>query len=224
MSSLTCFDRKKALIFIVVAELLAGAGFTAKAQQVSPTPPLAGLRGRTIVRVDIVAPLAENLVYVIASKRGGVLPLLISYERLVAPRWSVGAEGVVNNGFPDAKRHGVELTARFLAWPDKNYDSPLSGFFIASQVGYRWIKLTDSDPYTGSYTLRGQRLRMALLGGYQVVKNEQSRFAPVYSIAAGVAHWQALGTDDAPMNLLLEHKYNWTGWTIDLRGSVGVRF
>ncbi len=223
MSDLFYFGRKR-MGGLLLVKMLASASHAAQAQQLSPIAPLTGLHGRTIVRVDLLAPLAENMVYAIANKRGGVLPILVSYERLVAARWSIGVEGILNNGFPDAKRHGIELTTRFWAWPDRSGDSPLTGVFVSSQVGYRWIKLTDSDPYTGSYTLRGQRLRTALLGGYQVVRRKKSRFTPVYCVTAGVAHWRLLGTDEVPTNLLLEHKYNWTGWTLDLRGSVGVKF
>lgn len=179
--------------------------------------------GRNIVRVDWFAPLGANIAHNFWTNKGLLMPVAGSYERAIAKRWSVGAEALLNGGYPDQRRKSVGLMARYYVRPNRKTLNPLAGLYVAPVVNYLALKVTDEPPLL---VVRAQRLRTGVLLGWQhKVGKSTSHFMMDFS--AGALYWSVIGTD----RRYQPDKVSGTGFGIleagvlpDARGGIGYQF
>ncbi len=117
------------------------AGIALSATPASPTWGQSGPPPTTanVVRLDVLSPFVLNMGYNLFANRAFVFPVLVSYERRVGNRWSLGFEGLVNGGVPDEKLVGATLSARCYL----RRDASLSGLYAAPQLAYRRVSSTE---------------------------------------------------------------------------------
>ncbi|TGE19730.1 hypothetical protein [Hymenobacter elongatus] len=181
----------------LVAALLCGTISTNIYGQ-SPEPAAPGRRsspGNNIVRLDLLSPLGYNMAYNLFADHGFVFPVLVSYERHLRGRWSVGTELLVNGGDPTDRRSGASLMARYYLLPARKTVGSLAGLYVSPVLNYRAMRTTDG--YFGSTPsiVRVQRIGLGALLGWQVALNRNQAPRFVLDFAGGVLYRARLGAD-----------------------------
>ncbi|MBG8553104.1 hypothetical protein [Hymenobacter guriensis] len=177
---------------------------------------------RNTLRLDLLTPLGLNLGYNLLADRQLLFPVILSYERAVAERWSVNTEIALNGGEPEARRYGGSLSARYYVRPPKKTPSSLASFYLAPGVGFLALRLTDEPPLL---VIHAKRLKSGVLIGWQ---HRLSRGTPriMLDFAAGATYWAVLGNDRAsnPGNNGVSFGMLKPGIRPEARGGIGYQF
>jgi hypothetical protein len=156
--------------------------------------------------------------------RGLLFPVLVSYERAVAKRWSIGTEVLVNGGYPDERRKGASVLSRYYVVPMKNSIAPLSGLYVQPVVGYLVLEVENDLPLI---EVHAQRLRTGVLVGWQCGFLKHSAPRVMIDMAVGAVQWSMLGNDEVRQgssNNGVGFGLLKPGLQFDVRGGIGYQF
>ncbi|WP_022825216.1 hypothetical protein [Hymenobacter norwichensis] len=216
----TCFSRAKYL-----AVLLPFAGLCqsqAHAQTIPGLVQTAHSEFRNAVRLDVGGIFARNMAYnILNSNPQFLLPLLVGYERQLAPRLSGNAEVLLNGGQPDERMAGLALQGRYYFYQGRK--TGLNGFYAAPTLSYRAVRQLHY------YSISPERRK---LGGAGVLLGAQVPLGSrlLLDASGGVMSWSRLdqqSADEAASNLYYRDSrtyYEREKVVFDGRLSLGYRF
>ena len=141
---------------------------------------------RNAVRFDVGGAVVGT---VASTVLGGspILPLLVSYERQLSHRFSVGAEALANGGSDYERKAGVSVQSRYYFRPKRTEN--LAGFYITPVLAYRSVRLTSSyEPL-----VRRRFVGVGALVGWQGACRWNKRW--LWDVSAGLMNWQQAGAD-----------------------------
>ncbi|MCB2378654.1 hypothetical protein LGH70_13720 [Hymenobacter sp. BT635] len=178
---------------------------------------------RNAIRFDLGGIVISNLVNGLLNTRPETLvPVLVSYERQLTPRFSVVAEGLLNGGTSDERKAGLGVQGRYYLLPTRNRAS-LTGLYVAPVLSYRAVGLR-------GYRQPDTKQRFAGVGtmvGWQLAASRGSRL--FLDASLGLMAWQQLGKNKVagempPGYYTPDSYYERTPVTIDGRLGIGFKF
>ena len=141
------------------------------------------------VRLDVGGILARNFAYnALNNNPQLLLPLLLGYERQLAPRLSGNAEVLLNGGEPGERMSGVALQGRYYYFQGRK--KGLNGFYVAPTVSYRAVRQLY---YYGTSQQRRKLGGAGLLLGAQVPLSSRL----LLDVSGGVMSWGRLNEKSA---------------------------
>jgi hypothetical protein len=199
---------------------------TPQPEQLSASTVKPKLAGRNTVRIDLLAPVAAS----IESRLDGsglVFPILVSYERYLAGKWSMSIEALIRGGTPDKHRNGASLMGRwYLRTSSTAAAAPTTGFYLAPVLSYRVLS-TSAGAFDEPVN-KGRRGGAGLLIGRQLSLGRREIPHLVFDVAVGVIAWRRLGpdrtSDPAYYAYINEPIFKRTGFLPDLRYGLGFQF
>ncbi|TGE26427.1 hypothetical protein [Hymenobacter metallicola] len=213
--------------FCRVAALLSSVLLAAPAGQAQQLPALvvssAQPTYRNALRFDVGGIFITNLTYnLLNSNPETLVPVLVSYERQLKPRFSVVAEGLLNGGTPDERKTGLGVQGRYYVVQAQD-KAPLSGLYVAPALSYRAVGLSG---YRQPDTRQHFAGAGALLGWQVVIPRSPRLFLDA---SLGVMSWLKLGKNkvqgEVPPGYYEPDSYfERTPTTIDGRLGIGFKF
>ena len=212
--------------------LIFSGGFQTPAYAQSATNPLETvpaapkLDGRSVVRLDLLAPLIASIDHSLNGGKGIIFPVLAAYERHLGGRWSAGAETLIRGGTPASRRSGAALFGRWYVVPINLTKTPSQGLYLSPVLSYRALRTTAGNFDRPVNT--GKRAGGGLLLGWQVPPFPRMLPNLIFDGAVGVIAWTRLGEDrtSAPgyYAQIGEPIFKRTGFLPDVRYGLGYRF
>lgn len=213
----------KHLLLLLAAS---GLAFTAAAQGTEVANPTAA--GRNVLRVDIANVAFENAINVdFFQPKPFALPVLLSYERQLGKRTSVGVEALLNGGNSEQRRGGGGLQMRYYVMPSRRV-SPLAGFYVAPTVAYRKIGFQDERILAGKPYATVRAVGAGVYGGWQAGTRPNAHGRRlILDVAVGAMHWAPTSTTfngEAAVENTYEYRWTRTRTALDARIGLGVQF
>ncbi|WBA41366.1 hypothetical protein [Hymenobacter canadensis] len=184
--------------------------------------------GRNVLRVDLANMVFENAVnFELLQSKPWALPLLLSYERQLGKRTSVGLEALLNGGNSEQRRGGGGLQLRYYAVPSRRV-SPLAGFYVAPTVSYRKIGFQDERILAGKPYATVRAAGAGVYGGWQAGTRPNAHGRRlILDVAVGAMHWMPTSTTfngEAAMPNTYEYRWTRARTALDARIGLGVQF
>lgn len=207
------------LAALPLAALLPGSAHAQAALEVE-RPALAAYHNA--VRLDVGGILARNVAYnALNNNPQMLLPLLVGYERQVAPRLSGNAEVLLNGGEPVERLTGLALQGRYYYFQGRK--TGLNGFYAAPTVSYRAVRQMNYNSF------KPERRK---LGGAGVLLGAQLPLGNrlLLDVSGGIMTWNRLdqkATDEAAQGAYYydnQTYYEREKVVFDGRLSLGYRF
>lgn len=154
------------------------------------------------------------------------MPILVSYERYLAGRWSLGAEALVRGGTPDEHRNGAALLGRWYLLPGHKSEAPMDGLYLSPVLSYRALS-TSAGAFSQPVNT-GRRGGAGLLLGWQLPLGRRGVPHLIFDGAVGVVAWRRLGDDHTSDPGYYAHInepiFKRTGPLPDVRYGLGFQF
>ncbi|GAB2795721.1 hypothetical protein HNQ93_003047 [Hymenobacter luteus] len=171
------------------------------------------IRGRNIIRLDIGGPLGYTAEYNFMRRYfKPIVPVLLSYERVVKPRVSIGGEALLWGGGISDVRWGAGAQGRYYFW---NLQPKAEELYIAGTLHYRRVR-TDLGYRNWWQHWAGPGVSM----GWQAF----SRSGWGFDLALGVNFWVPLSADAPPTTRIKPEKGMYEKNHILPDGRVGVAY
>lgn len=183
----TCFSRASRLaVLFPLAGLLSGPAHAQTTPGlVQPTRP----EHHNAMRLDVGGIFARNMAYnLLNANPQFLLPLLLGYERQLAPRLSGNAEVLLNGGQPGERMTGLALQGRYYFYQGRK--TGLNGFYAAPTLSYRAVRQLH---YYGSSPEHSKLGGAGVLLGAQVPLGSRL----LLDVSGGVMSWNRLDRQSA---------------------------
>ncbi|RPD46219.1 hypothetical protein DNI29_14535 [Hymenobacter sediminis] len=169
--------------------------------------------GRNIIRFDIGGPLGYTAEYNFMRRYfKPIVPVLLSYERVIKPRVSISGEVLLWGGGLSDVRWGTGVQGRYYFW---NLQPKAEELYLAGALQYRWVR-TDLGYRNWQQHWAGPSVSM----GWQ--KFNRSGWG--LDVALGVSFWVPLSADSPPTTRIKQEKGMYEKNHILPDGRLGVAY